>query len=318
MNKKIVPIIVVLVILLIPTVQATYRGDKITKKTTTEWTIYMSVHMGADQCIAPEYMELDVSDLGWIVNKWYINYLSPSYFDCKIEDSTTTWVKWSCNIIGNDKCGGVPFSISGNMRIRAELLLPILNIPEKYCGDGECSYGETHQNCPFNCHTITCGDGTCQSIEEYSDKKIEEVMCPTDCEGYVPPISYCGDGNCDENENWLTCPQDCIVPHYCGDNNCDYDEDHETCPQDCPIVEYCGDGKCGQNEDYSTCPEDCPIQDICGDGTCGQNENEMTCPQDCYEEPDPEPEPEPAPSPFDFIFNWINSILAWLGGLFGG
>lgn len=46
--------------------------------------------------------------------------------------------------------------------------------------------------------------------------------------------------------------------HYCGDGNCDPDENPTTCPQDCdPDDPYCGDGNCDSGENQYNCPEDC-------------------------------------------------------------
>lgn len=47
--------------------------------------------------------------------------------------------------------------------------------------------------------------------------------------------SYCGDGVCDDDETYESCPEDCeeVVEPYCGDGVCDTDETDETCPEDC-------------------------------------------------------------------------------------
>jgi hypothetical protein len=41
---------------------------------------------------------------------------------------------------------------------------------------------------------------------------------------------------------------------WCGDGICDYDEDYITCPEDCG---WCGDGYCSYYESYGSCPQDC-------------------------------------------------------------
>ncbi|MFZ2310113.1 MAG: hypothetical protein WAW11_01050, partial [Patescibacteria group bacterium] len=47
-------------------------------------------------------------------------------------------------------------------------------------------------------------------------------------------VSYCGDGNCDANEDSENCSSDCLAPSgYCGDGYCDIGEDYYSCPSDC-------------------------------------------------------------------------------------
>jgi len=46
------------------------------------------------------------------------------------------------------------------------------------------------------------------------------------------PQAICGNGSCEETENFLTCPQDCLVPK-CGNNDCEFSETWENCPEDC-------------------------------------------------------------------------------------
>ena len=63
----------------------------------------------------------------------------------------------------------------------------------------------------------SCGNMVCDACEEY--------ICPEDC-------TYCGDGNCDPNEDASMCAMDC---GYCGDTFCspELGEDNWNCPQDC-------------------------------------------------------------------------------------
>ncbi len=49
-----------------------------------------------------------------------------------------------------------------------------------------------------------------------------------------PPAPFCGDGSCNGNENYDSCPQDCSPPApFCGDGSCNGNENSQTCPQDC-------------------------------------------------------------------------------------
>ena len=63
----------------------------------------------------------------------------------------------------------------------------------------------------------------------------------------------CGDGVCSVGwESSDSCHEDCR--NVCGDGACDWDEDFATCPADCP---GCGDGICQGDEDARSCPVDC-------------------------------------------------------------
>lgn len=51
------------------------------------------------------------------------------------------------------------------------------------------------------------------------------------------PTVVCGDGTCNGDETYQTCPSDCPAPAptvVCGDDTCEGDETYETCPADCP------------------------------------------------------------------------------------
>lgn len=87
---------------------------------------------------------------------------------------------------------------------------------------------------------------------------------------------------------------------YCGDGNCDFEEDCSTCAQDCgecPPIPVCdNDGVCRGDlgETYQGC-EDCRGLNMgcCGDGICQEivchgpgccaSESCSTCPEDCGE-----------------------------------
>jgi len=109
----------------------------------------------------------------------------------------------------------------------------------------------------------------------------------------------CGNDFCEEGENAITCPEDCLdgyeqepfelnqievglVEGICGNNLCEVGEYPWTCPQDCT----CGDGVC-RGETCSTCPEDCnfgnPDAPCCGDGKCTREVGEsfLDCPEEC-------------------------------------
>lgn len=107
--------------------------------------------------------------------------------------------------------------------------------------------------------------------------------------------SYCGDGNCDPDEDINSCPQDC-GGGYCGDGTCNAGENCNTCSQDCisktrgkPGTTYCcGDGTCEGAEDSSNCAVDCGGGSYCDDGTCDPGEDQCSCPEDCGTPPSTE------------------------------
>ena len=87
------------------------------------------------------------------------------------------------------------------------------------CGDGECGYGETADNCPAD-----CGDSDCVA-EGLPLGNVENVCCP---------------GSTILNSNWIPDAGACAGT-YCYD----------------PVCANCGDGECGKGENYCSCPDDC-------------------------------------------------------------
>jgi hypothetical protein len=110
-----------------------------------------------------------------------------------------------------------------------------------------------------------CGDGVCDDSEEFE-------TCPIDCT-CDPDCVECGDGECDASES-DSCPEDC--GERCGNLACGEGEDVATCPLDCSV---CGDGLCTPIESPGTCADDCGER--CNDGTCDEEETVETCPMDC-------------------------------------
>ena len=66
-------------------------------------------------------------------------------------------------------------------------------------------------------------------------------------------VWLCGDGCCDEGENYVTCPDDCFG---CGDGYCLWSENPCSCPQDC-LNTSCGDGCLSGDETCTNCALDC-------------------------------------------------------------
>lgn len=111
--------------------------------------------------------------------------------------------------------------------------------------------------CPES--TINCPDGSTASCQPYCDTSTG--LC-TSCAPQCPtqePTHVCGNGICETGEDYTTCHDDCPSPTFdCGNNVCDAGESFRNCPEDCPEEPgYCGDGVCDSNEDKSSCPKDC-------------------------------------------------------------
>lgn len=92
----------------------------------------------------------------------------------------------------------------------------------------------------------------------------------------------CGDGLCEGEEDYQSCPADCEPCN--NDGECDEadGETREGCPADCPVCD--GDGVCevALGETVANCAADCyPCND---DGVCepGAGETEAVCPNDCW------------------------------------
>ncbi len=132
------------------------------------------------------------------------------------------------------------------------------------------------------------------------------LVCNGTCDGFVTSgctnCSVCNnDGTCDDFEDCITCPGDCVSGSAstaeCGNGICEAGdgEDCVSCPDDCngktggkPSSRYCcGDTTdCGQavcNEAGNICTNSpAPIDSFCcGDGTCEGEEGCANCAVDC-------------------------------------
>merc|ERR1719188_1614080 len=119
----------------------------------------------------------------------------------------------------------------------------------------------------------------------------------------VDEYGDCGNGVCDEGENCLTCPDDCVNGHTggskCGNDICEDGESCFTCPEDCkggddemfccfggPKAKgnffeikggiSCSDMLCGP-ETKCSLGELPSVQYCCGDGICSGEETELNC-----------------------------------------
>ncbi|NMB73602.1 MAG: hypothetical protein GYA21_00570 [Myxococcales bacterium] len=142
-----------------------------------------------------------------------------------------------------------------------------------HCGDGNCDAGEDLCNCPGECNTTVCGDGSCCLRGGEN-----ACSCPQDCQE-----GLCGDGLCcvSAGENTCDCQLDCGM-EVCGNGMCcsKSNETATSCRGDCAFG--CGDGACLDAENTCSCPGDCGAGE-CGDGICctENQEDRCTCPDDC-------------------------------------
>jgi hypothetical protein len=110
------------------------------------------------------------------------------------------------------------------------------------------------KTCVSNCDGKECGSDGCTG----SCGSCANAHGTTSCSaGVCKPVCSSGYTNCDgdRTNGCETCES------YCGDGDCNSDEDCDSCSEDCGSCEsYCGDGDCNSDEDCDSCSEDC--------GTC--------------------------------------------------
>ncbi len=176
------------------------------------------------------------------------------------------------------------------------------------CGDGICAPGETCGTCPGDCGPCT-GSGSCCEPHEgpgCENATIQACVCKKDsfcCEYTWDDVCVeevtsfgcgdcagggCGNGQCDNDEDCLVCPEDCGE---CLSESCC--EPHKTlgcedvdiaacvCNQDMYCCEVEWDSVCVDEVDSFGCGQCGGNQPQCGNGTCEGGETCKTCPQDC-------------------------------------
>ena len=191
------------------------------------------------------------------------------------------------------------------------------------CGDGYCNGDETEASCPEDC----ASSGSCSDCEfdftaygsECCDTAWDEygINCADleanyswDCSGCNCPGDgdpECGDGVCNGDETYETCPDDCNAPGECDAGYVTDCVDDDCCPEswigdgfedcedqaygcdltcydndggDCPDCENsCGDGACNCGETYDDCPSDCNAPGECDDGYITDCVDDDCCPE---------------------------------------
>ena len=112
---------------------------------------------------------------------------------------------------------------------------------DSWLGDGVCDDGSW--GVYFNCDEFNCDEGDCE--------------CGTEGDqGGLDPNPYCGDGNCDQLEDSLNCPEDCTeevigsCENNCGGNagSCWCDDQCMSLGDCCPdFNEFCSDSSLVNN-----------------------------------------------------------------------
>jgi hypothetical protein len=157
----------------------------------------------------------------------------------------------------------------------------VFDCADPFCGDGICNGGETEATCPEDCTTSPecedcsfdftaygseCCDTawsdfgiTCADLEANYNWDCSGCNCPGDGD----PV--CGDGSCNGDETYETCPEDCLAPGECPDGQVlDCDGSDECWPEswigdgfpDCNDQQYGADLTC-----YDCDAGDCPDTD---------------------------------------------------------
>jgi len=100
----------------------------------------------------------------------------------------------------------------------------------------------------------------------FSKTKPECPPCPEPSEwsecigGYQYRTVY----KCDETTGYecvaVQEKRSCVVAPVCGNGICEEGEDYINCPEDCPAPPVCGNGICEEGETEENCPEDCAVQ----------------------------------------------------------
>jgi hypothetical protein len=165
--------------------------------------------------------------------------------------------------------------------------------------DGSCEYAPT---CDEG-YVLDCADDDCCPAswvgDGFEDCEDQAYGCDLTCyddDGGDCADPFCGDGNCDADEDDASCPDDCASSEACSDcefdftnygaeccdtawddfgincaaleSNYNWDCAGCACPGD-EAGEECGNGYCAGDETCDSCPEDCaciPEEWTCADG----------------------------------------------------
>lgn len=255
-------------------------------------------------CSLPDGSRVDAWEFldGMVATNY--SYCSKVGYEIKtVNDSNT------CMEFGVDICAVCVLSDGSEIEVTN---LMNLSFAEGKCGDGMCTIGETFQNCPSDC--LSGGkDGYCDSVSDgICDPDCRQNQDP-DCNNSIEENeSFCGDGVCNADENYLKCSFDC--PSGGNDDYCDSVKDGicdsdclQGADQDCVEPENktsvqntsasgCGNTICDSTETYYSCPQDCHSGGR--DGYC-DSVSDGICDPDCSPNQDSDCTPSSTPAKTD-------------------
>ena len=111
-------------------------------------------------------------------------------------------------------------------------------VRQPVCGNGVCEINENETNCLEDCGSQThleCSNNDCIKVE---GPGLNECTTSLECNS-----EYCGDGTCQENENYETCPDDCeqnlMICSALGGIICQQDENCSTYTLPASDSEFC-------------------------------------------------------------------------------
>ena len=153
-------------------------------------------------------------------------------------------------------------------------LLPAVTLtwtdPNAFCGDGICNGDEDETSCPDDC----ASSGSCEDCEfDWTDYGSE--CCDTAWDEYGIDCA-----TLESNYGWdcagCSCPGDGEAT--CGDGNCNGDETYDSCPGDCTM------NGCNTSSQVDDCADaDCCSVGWIGDGYCDGVDQEWGCDLTCYD-----------------------------------
>ncbi|MEM2919043.1 MAG: DUF333 domain-containing protein [Candidatus Altiarchaeota archaeon] len=193
-----------------------------------------------------------------------------------------------------------------------------LNFDEGVCGDNICVLGENFLSCPQDCPSGSY-DGYCDGLKDGKCDPDCEIGKDPDCKISTTTTTIaviCGNGKCEQNENFGNCPEDCPSgerDNYCdaqSDDKCDPDCRAELDP-DCTTVR-CGDKICNfeQGENFLNCREDCSSGSK--DNYCDKIVDKI-CDPDCTNLEDPDcKRTEPLPIYLILVILIISLLIIFL------
>ncbi len=166
------------------------------------------------------------------------------------------------------------------------------------CGDGTCSSAEDKCTCEEDCfvtctpagktHAVVPNEQCCSGLVGVNPGAVPQAdgQCPTILPVGAELCTNCGNGTCEQWENYCNCAKDCLAP--CAQNGERVFGSSQFGPTTCCSKNagikpnsYLAGGMCVSTNDGSkgTCID--YWWQTCGNGLCGNGEDQCSCPVDC-------------------------------------